>query len=159
MTRVDLEAVERLLNEATPGPWTSVYDATSETGDAPPCGTEWLVRSPTRAVLGVAYYDGDRAMGSEPDCALVAAAPTLIRALIEEVRGLREAMPTDEERIAVAEARQQGQRWLSALTEATKDLAQVYEAIGPAWFHGDVSAAEASRRKTEALERLARGPS
>ena len=89
MTRVDLEAVERMLNEATPGPWTSVYDATSETGDAPPCGTEWLVRSPTRAVLGVAYYDGDRAMGSEPDCALVAAAPTLIRALIEEVRGLR----------------------------------------------------------------------
>ena len=94
-----------------------------------------------------------------PDRDLIVAAPTLIRALIEEVRGLREAMPTDEERIAVAEARQQGQRWLSALTEATKDLAQVYEAIGPAWFHGDVSAAEASRRKTEALERLARGPS
>jgi len=41
--------------------------------------------------------------------------------------------------LRVAEARQQGQRWLSALTEATKDLAQVYEAIGPAWFHGDVS--------------------
>ena len=61
--------------------------------------------------------------------------------------------------LRVAEARQQGQRWLSALTEATKDPAQVYEAIGPAWFHGDVSAAEASRRKTEALERLARGPS
>lgn len=89
MTRVDLEAVERMLNEATPGPWTSVYDATSETGDAPPCGTEWLVRSPTRAVLGVAYYDGDRAMGSEPDCALVAAAPTLIRSLIEEIERLR----------------------------------------------------------------------
>jgi len=100
MTRVDLEAAERMLNKATPGPWTSVYDAIFLVA-APPCGTEWLVRSPTRAVLGVAYYDGDRAMGSEPDCALVAAAPTLIRALIEEVRGLREAMPTDEERIAI----------------------------------------------------------
>lgn len=143
MTRVDLEAVERMLDEATPGPWHA-----NRHGEV--CFT-----LPSGLSFAIADVYGD----AGPDRDLIVAAPTLIRALIEEVRGLREAMPTDEERIAVAEARQQGQRWLSALTEATKDLAQVYEAIGPAWFHGDVSAAEASRRKTEALERLARGPS
>lgn len=118
MTRVDMEAVERMLNEATPGPWTSVYDATSETGDAPPCGTEWLVRSPTRAVLGVAYYDGDRAMGSEPDCALVAAAPTLIRALIEEVRGLERDLRMRPE-ISVRDV----MLWQSGASSATRDSA------------------------------------
>ena len=147
MTRVDLEAAELMLDEATPGPWVVDDDDLS---------TIWGGGGSVVVCEGTIDSAVD---GSTCDRDLIVAAPTLIRALIEEVRGLREAMPTDEERIAVAEARQQGQRWLSALTEATKDLAQVYEAIGPAWFHGDVSAAEASRRKTEALERLARGPS
>ena len=128
MTRVDMEAVERMLNEATPGPWHVNLP-----------GIEDDIRDGNGGYVATAF--------GAHNATLIAAA-IIGAALTEFFAGLR-----------VAEARQQGQRWLSALTEATKDLAQVYEAIGPAWFHGDVSAAEASRRKTEALERLARGPS
>ena len=89
MTRVDMEAVERMLNEATPGPWVVDDDDLS---------TIW--GGGGRVVVCEGTIDSV-VDGSTCDRDLIAAAPTLIRALIEEVRGLREAMPTDEERIAI----------------------------------------------------------
>jgi len=89
MTRVDLEAAERMLNEATPGPWVVDDDDLS---------TIWGGGGSVVVCEGTIDSAVD---GSTCDRDLIAAAPTLIRALIEEVRGLREAMPTDEERIAI----------------------------------------------------------
>mgnify|MGYP003417269772 CR=1 FL=1 len=85
MTRVDLEAAELMLDEATPGPWHA-----NRHGEV--CFT-----LPSGLSFAIADVYGD----AGPDRDLIVAAPTLIRALIEEVRGLREAMPTDEERIAI----------------------------------------------------------
>ena len=82
MTRVDMEAVERMLNEATPGPWHVNLP-----------GIEDDIRDGDGGYVATAF--------GAHNATLIAAAPTLIRALIEEVRGLREAMPTDEERIAI----------------------------------------------------------
>ena len=82
MTRVDMEAVERMLNEATPGPWHVNLP-----------GIEDDIRDGNGGYVATAF--------GAHNATLIAAAPTLIRALIEEVRGLREAMPTDEERIAI----------------------------------------------------------
>lgn len=84
MTRVDLEAAERMLNEATPGPWVVDDDDLS---------TIWGGGGSVVVCEGTIDSAVD---GSTCDRDLIAAAPTLIRALIEEVRGLREAMPSKE---------------------------------------------------------------
>lgn len=76
MTRVDLEAVERMLDEATPGPWHA-----NRHGEV--CFT-----LPSGLSFAIADVYGD----AGPDRDLIVAAPTLIRALIEEVRGLREVI-------------------------------------------------------------------
>ena len=89
MTRVDLEAVERMLNEATPGP----HDPELDDSFGNDTDTHRIVPrafrrnradsgSTARPRYIATVYTG-------ADARLIAAAPTLIRALIEEVRGLR----------------------------------------------------------------------
>lgn len=78
MTRVDLEAVERMLNEATQGEWSvgPVPKALRDEYDVR------LTRGESSSYIAI----------PENDARLIASAPTLIRALIEEVRGLRETI-------------------------------------------------------------------
>ena len=77
MTRVDLEAAELMLDEATPGPWVVDDDDLS---------TIWGGGGSVVVCEGTIDSAVD---GSTCDRDLIVAAPTLIRALIEEVRGLR----------------------------------------------------------------------
>jgi hypothetical protein len=76
MTRVDLEAAELMLDEATPGPWHA-----NRHGEV--CFT-----LPSGLSFAIADVYGD----AGPDRDLIVAAPTLIRALIEEVRGSKETI-------------------------------------------------------------------
>ena len=70
MTRVDMEAVERMLNEATPGPWHVNLP-----------GIEDDIRDGNGGYVATAF--------GAHNATLIAAAPTLIRALIEEIERLR----------------------------------------------------------------------
>lgn len=92
MTRVDLEAVERLLNEATPG----LHDTELDDSFGKDTDTHRIVPrafrrnradsgSTARPRYIATVYTG-------ADARLFAAAPTLIRALIEEVRGSKETI-------------------------------------------------------------------
>lgn len=80
MTRVDLEDAERMLNEATPGPWVVDDDDLS---------TIWGGYGSVVVCEGTIDSAVD---GSTCDRDLIVAAPTLIRALIEEVRGSKETI-------------------------------------------------------------------
>jgi len=73
MTRVDLEAAELMLDEATPGPWVVDDDDLS---------TIWGGGGSVVVCEGTIDSAVD---GSTCDRDLIAAAPPLIRALIEEV--------------------------------------------------------------------------
>ena len=99
MTRVDLEAVERMLDEATPGPWHVNLP-----------GIEDDIRDGNGGYVATAF--------GAHNATLIAAAPTLIRALIEEVRGLERDLRMRPE-ISVRDV----MLWQSGASSATRDSA------------------------------------
>ncbi len=158
MTRVDLEAAERMLDEATPGPWR-------------PCPQKSFVFGPNHEMIASrsrVQDDGEPEKGTveirgfgaglpmDANHDLIVAAPTLIRALIEEVRWLREAMPSED----LARVR-------AALNEAASARARTVDVLGeavygptPADAPGPVYASETAEmlaeRAAEMIDGLAR---
>jgi len=87
-----VDEARRLLAEATPGPWEAVTSGPRE----------WLIEAGRETHRGSPIHHA-RVLSTVADAALIAAAPTLLAALCDEVERLRAVRDAAREVLAVVE--------------------------------------------------------
>lgn len=109
---VDLEVLQRLLDEATPRPWSTGCLGTVD-------GLHWALEAP---FPGPDHFVGD--CDRKPDASLIVELVNNATALIDELRRLRAAEAMKGEEI----------RRLRGIIDDDHDLALVQRADGSKWF-------------------------
>lgn len=94
-----LDEIEALLEAATTGPWIDPWEAEIDED------FEGIKSETGEIVLSVQWHDGDRLYLNHPNARLIAAAPTIIRDLVERVRKLEMVKEQAEEIVSWADGR------------------------------------------------------
>jgi hypothetical protein len=111
---LNLDAVQALVDAATPGPWSAITSGVAN-------GDHWYICDEGESIAMISANDGVNEDQREPDAEFIAATRTLVPALIAEVRRLQASGEAAE--AAIARVQELTDLWeMEAVEQEDRDI-------------------------------------